>query len=154
VGFKATGAMDCEQFRENLKGSFSDEKLRIFLTFGILQSHSAGVIAQYLQRVFCRPALPEFTVQRWVSHIRRGRTNVRRPSGNDHQDCFEQSRHWSLRSLARNVQLPYGTVERIVRDEFRMVKKFGKWVLHELTPDQKHNRVLCSKMKLKIHTLK
>jgi hypothetical protein len=105
--------MDCKQCRENLKKSFLGRKI-------------AG------------HASPESTVQRWVSHTRCGRTDLK--------NCFEESCHWSLRSLASNVQLPYGTIERIVRDELRMIKKFRKWVPLELTPDQKHNSVLRSEM--------
>ena len=154
--------MDFSQVAENLKQSFSDEEQRIFVKFGVLQNHSVGVIAQDLKRMLGPHALPESTVRRWVAMIRSGRTDMRKESGGDHQDvdvrqqrveaikaCFAKSRHWSLRSLASNVQAPYSTVRRIVEDDLGMIKKLGKWVPHLLTPEQKENRVLCSEMNLR-----
>ena len=154
--------MDSSQFLENLKMSFSDHEQLIFIKFGVLQNHSAGVIAQNLRRLLGNYAFTDRTLRQWASTIRDGRTDVKVNSGGDHRDaavrqeriqritrCFEESSQWSIRSLASYVDLPLSTVHGIVRDELRMVKKFAKWVPHELTSDQKDNRVLSCEINLR-----
>lgn len=67
------------------------------------------------------------------------------------QECFEESRHWSLRSLAARTEIPWSTVRNIVKDQLKMSKVLGKWVPHVLTEDQKNHRILACEKNLEIY---
>ena len=115
------------------------------MKFAVLQEHSGGVIHSNLERLLGRRAVSRSTVMRWAAQFRRGDPSVEEARGGDHRDaeirqqrvaqieaCFDESRHWSLRSLASITSIPPNTVKNIVQTDLCMTKKLGKWLPREL----------------------
>lgn len=146
---------------EILKYSIDAEQQCIFVKFCVLKNHSAGLIHQELTRILGRRSVSFRTVARWLARYRSGDTTARTPKigsrGDEDlrqeridriKDCFDESRHWSVRSLASRTGISKSTVGRIVRTELCMKKILGKWVPHVLTDSQQDHRIISCRMNL------
>ena len=51
--------------------------------------------------------------------------------------CLEDDRRWSLLELQAHTGIDQATVHKILREDLHMLKIAAKWVLHELTEQQK-----------------
>ena len=151
-------------FKQNLINSIDASEQRVFVKFGVLQNHSAGLIHANLRKLLGSHAMSKSTIERYASRIRSGNFSIQSRAGGDQsdqairaervsfiQECFLESRHWSLRSLASRTGIPYTTVQSIVTEELKMNKILGKWVPHELTPDQQNHRILACEKNLAIY---
>lgn len=151
--------MDTKQLIIN---SISDFEQRIFIKFAVLLGWSGGVILDYLKKAIGKRAFARRTVYSWIKKINDGETDLSEHRGGDRsdhelrnervlmiRDAMDESRHWSVRSLALHLEIPAATVERIVKNELQMKKKMGKWVPHELSAEQIMTRILASKQNLR-----
>ena len=136
-----------------------------------------GIVVFILERLHCRThpwwveknvsdqgkCFTDRTVRNWVASSKNGGNVAEERRGGARNDeyerqrrisvikeCFSQSRHWSLRSLASHTSIPYGTVQRIVRGELGYKKILSKWILHELTDFQRQLRVVCCHSNLRM----
>ena len=152
-------------FKQELRKSITREEQRAFVKFSILQDHSTGVIHSNLVKLLGKEALSQSTVKYWAAKFRQGETSSQCAAGGDHSNpeileqrieqvkaCFDESRHWSLRSLASNCGFSYGTAWKIVKEKLQMTKVLDKWVPHKLSSEQKELRVLCSTLNLRLYS--
>ena len=58
--------------------------------------------------------------------------------------AIEADRRVKLKSLAKDFMVNYGTMQTIVTDDLKMVKKSARWVPRLLNDDQKQTWVRCS----------
>lgn len=151
-------------FKQQLIKSIDASEQRVFVKFGVLQDHSAGLIHANLRKLLGSQAMSKATIERYAARVRLGDFSIQSRAGGDQsdqalraervsliQECFLESRHWSLRSLASKTGIPYTTVQSIVTDELKMKKIMAKWVPHELTPDQQNHRILACEKNLSIY---
>lgn len=126
-------------FKSKIKNSITLEEQRIFVKFSVLQGHSGGIIHSDLVKLLGKEALAKSTVEKWVTKLRKGETDMEGAQGGDRTDpeiinqrielikeCFSESRHWSLRSLASHTSIPYHSVQRIIKHVLGMRKILGK----------------------------
>jgi len=101
------------------------------------------------------------TVQKWSKSVRDGRMEIEdnprfgRPvtkvtQGNIEQvqRVIEEGPHSTHDDIQAETQLSRGTISRIIHDHLKMKKVTSRWVLHELTPQQKQLRVKTCKENL------
>jgi transposase len=112
------------------------------------------------------PGAPSYrTVARWAQRFREGREDVNddprsgRPVSELTDENIELVRqvinndpHSTYDEIIAETSLSYGTIERIIHDCLKMKKVTSRWVPHELTDKQKHERVkLCRENLAKFH---
>lgn len=149
---------------EIIKKSVSTGDEQSFVKFGLLQKHSAGLIFFNLTKLLRPLAKSKSTIERWASRLKKGEPLTSNNFGGDRSDakiheerveiiksCFDESRHWSMRSLASRTGIPLSSVQRIVTNELKMTKKLGKWVPYKLTSDQENYRELCARVNLRTY---
>lgn len=151
-------------FKEACINSISVKDQRVFIKMCMLLNHSSGIIHQSLTKALGDKALPKSTVERWMAKFRKGEFDVEEHRGGDRSDkdvkaeriemvrnCFDEERHWSLRSLASRLNIPKSTLAAIVKDDLKMKKVLGKWVPRQLTEEQRQLRVFAARTNLTIY---
>jgi len=94
------------------------------------------------------------TVAEWVQRFRQGRTSLEddprigRPvtgvtDGNIEavRTLIEENPHISIRYLAFELGVSYGTISVIIHDELKLKKLCARWVPHQLSEECKQKRV-------------
>jgi hypothetical protein len=140
--------------REELIRSVTDEDQRSFIKISVLLNEPAAKIHKLPTSALHGSAHSLRTVQRWVTDISRGRTDLEEARGGPHrvapdkqeriaaiEEHLYESRGWSVRELALRVQLPKTTVHEIMTTDLGLSKRLGKWVPQELTEDQREFRI-------------
>lgn len=144
--------------------SISNYEQRVFIKFACLLDWTGGLTFQNLKRMLGGKALKQSTVKNLMSTIKHGNPDVQDHRSGRQVDepllaeritlvtgCFDESRHWSLRFLSNRLSIPKSSIQIILKDVLHMRKVLGKWVPHDLTPDQKEHRVLASQTNLADH---
>lgn len=141
--------------RKKLIESITPNEQRIFIKFCFLLQWSSGAIFDTLNKLMPKNRLGKSTVEGWCTRFRKGDIQVEPHQGGDRSDAnlklerieairgqLDESRHWSLSALSSRLGIPKPTIYFILRNDLKMKKKMGKWIPHELTPDQMEFRVL------------
>lgn len=151
-------------FKNVIRESISKQDQQIFVKFCLLKDYSTYMIHSELTKFLGSLASPKKTIEKWVAKYRKGERVSSTNIGGDRSDqvirqqriekiesCFEESRHWSLRSLASTTGIPLSTLSVILKRDLKMKKKLGKWVPHKLTNDQQNFRSLCCRVNLQTY---
>ena len=121
--------------------SFSTENQRAIVKFLFLSDHTAAGIHRQLVKTLGEDAFSESHVRRLIRKFRAGDFNIKDQRGGyftsdaitDERielvlQAFDQTRAWSLNSLAAEVGIPRSTCHRIITQRLKMSKKLKKWV--------------------------
>jgi hypothetical protein len=138
---------------QRLIPSVSDYEQRSFIKICILLDKTPTFIHDQLSKALPNRALSLRMVQTWVKDIKEGRVNVEdaprlgRPITARTDEKLEQlkslfadSNAWSHRELAYRLDTSRGNMQRMLKEDLGLVKKFATWVPHTLTQIQKESR--------------
>lgn len=144
-----------------LKNSVSDLEQRVFIKFGVLLNRTAKEIAKDLKKALGKKAYSYSSVHRWAMEISEGRNDTEETRGGAHhihpeaekriedvKEKLRDRRGWSMRELARQLQIPSASPHRILTKVLGLKKVLGKWIPHELTEDQMKFRIIASRNNL------
>ena len=144
--------------------TFSDIEMRVFIKIGVMFNQSAGLIHSNLKKLLPNKCPSDRTVQRWAKRFKDGDPSVKIEKGgstpDDHlrserlsriQAALDHSRNWCVRSLASYTGIPKTTLHELMKNEFKLTKKHGKWVPHLLTQDQKDMRCFACQSNLQFY---
>jgi len=145
-----------------IKSSFSKTEFRTLIKFFFLQTKNAHQIQTEITAVLGDTCPSLRTIQRWLADFEKGRISIEdeersgRPSTELSekniqliQEKIEEDRRVTLRQLAEDTGLSYGTVERIVTTKLHLKRLVAKWIPHVLTTEQKNNRLWITRQHLK-----
>jgi len=140
------------------------EEQRAFVKIMTLRHVKAAEIRQALEEACGDSAMALRTVQKWVQRFQSGDGSIEdaTSSGRPPSACVEESvnkvrdlmandRRWTCTEIAENLDLSKSSVHRILTDHLGMRKLSARWVPHNLTSDQKANRVRISRQLLRRH---
>jgi [histone H3]-lysine36 N-dimethyltransferase SETMAR len=151
--------------KEKLIDSINECEQRIFIKFATLLGWSVSVTHKNLtSSIGNNRAYSKTTVKEWMRKFKQGIPSVEEQRGGDRNDRdlrneriirisreMNESRHWSLRSLANKLSIPKSVVQRIVKNDLLLTKKLGKWVPHNLNEYQKEHRILSCQANLALY---
>lgn len=132
------------------------DKTRI--RFYIFTRFELGLNAREIHRELCDAwgddCVSYATVAEWTRRFREGRTSLEDDSrigrpvtaatdGNIDliRLLVEENPHISIRYIAFDTGMSYGTISRIIHDELKLKKLCARWIPHELTAQGKKQRV-------------
>ncbi len=97
--------------------------------------------------------LCDASIYKWIGKFRSGRTGVvDKPRGlkprtgcSKHniqkvEDLISADKRVTVREIALKAKIPYTTVQRIIKCDLKLTKKYAKFVPHDLTDRQKEWR--------------
>lgn len=120
--------------------------LRFFKDKGL----NAAEACREITSVYGHDAVSERTCQVWYSHFNEGREDTKdesrsgRPAELDADDLLAlvtSDPRQTTRELAEQLGVSHMTVDRQLK-ELGFVNRIGTWVPHQLTPDQKQQRII------------
>jgi len=105
------------------------------------------------------------TVTRWFNAFERGRQSLEdegrsgRPSTSVNPDVISavenlimEDRRIKLAQIAALIGVSVGSIETIIHEHLRMSKVAARWVPRNLSTNNRHERVQCSKHLLELYT--
>ena len=124
---------------------------RVCIKFCANLGKSATETLEMIQQGFGDQSLSRAQVFQWHARFKTGRTSVdddertRRPTSCTTpetvariQELIRQDRRLTIRNIAEEVEVGYGTCQRVLTEELRMYLLAAKFVPRILTADQKH----------------
>ncbi|XP_025154763.1 histone-lysine N-methyltransferase SETMAR-like [Harpegnathos saltator] len=123
--------------------------MRIIFLYEYKLDHSAAEATRNINTAFGEGSVSDRTIRRWFEKFRSGDTNLDNlPRGhapsviddNVLKDVVEADSRLSVRDIAHSINVHYSTVSRHLK-AMGKVKKFDKWVPHELTERHKLRRM-------------
>ena len=135
-------------------------ELRVCIRFCANLGKSATETLEMIQQVFGDQSLNRTQVFQWYARFKAGRTSV----DDEHtgrltssttpetvaqiQEIIRQDRHRTIRDIAEEVHVGYGTCQRVLTEELGMHRVAAKFVPRILTADQKQQRVnVCTELR-------
>lgn len=131
-----------------------DNRQRAIIWYLWKKGKKAAEIARELSEVFEDYALSYVTVTRWVNRFREGDESLKdqprsgRPSTSTTETnlarvrtLVNENRKMSVRQIANELDLSYGTVREILYNGLGIRKICARWVPRALEPEQKAERV-------------
>lgn len=140
------------------KEIFTSEQDRTYVLYRFLLNATAKEIHADLVKVRGEDVPSLRTVQRWIQAFKEGRRTVEdqprsgRPREAVTKDLIahveaivQKDPHATLDEIAVEAGISHGSVHVILKEHLRMAKLCARWIPHSLTPQQKEERVDCSR---------
>lgn len=140
------------------------EEQRAFVKIMTLRQIRPTEIREALVEACGESAMALRTVQKWVQRFQSGDGCIEDASrsGRPPTACVDESvrkvnalmeneRRWTCTEIAESLDLSKSSVHRILTDHLNMRKLSARWVPHNLTNDQKSERVRISRHLLRRH---
>ena len=142
------------------------EQLRFYIKTRTLLEVSAKTIHEELTLAYGSEVVSYSTVQTWSKLVRDGRMQVEDNPRSGRpvsvltkenidlvREIIDQDPHATYDDIVEETSLSRGTIGTIIYDHLKLNKVSSRWVPHELTPEQKENRVkLCKENLAKFHS--
>ncbi|UYV60765.1 hypothetical protein LAZ67_1002197 [Cordylochernes scorpioides] len=119
-------------------------------------------ICQRMKNIYGESCLSQRNIYKWVNEFKNGRitcSDIERPGRpsvtatpstiNAVENLILEDRKISIFTIADNLNISYGTVHTIIKEQFQFRKICCRWIPHFLNLDQKLNRIRVSKALLK-----
>jgi len=134
---------------------------RVFIKFYANLGKSATETLKMIQQRFGDQSLSRTQVFQCQTRFKTGRTSI---DDDEHtgrtkscttpetvariQELIRQDRLWTIRDIAEEVEVGYGTCQRVLTEELGMHRVAAKFVPRFLTADQKQQRVnFCTELR-------
>ena len=147
--------------KENLRNTISEEEQRVFIKFCYLLDYSASVATSELKKALGNKALSKKTVEKWLNKFHNGEilakdgrgrgsplTENRNKKKQQTKKLLKKDKGISVRTISQNITASKSTVHRILKEDLCLKKKLGQFVPHELTYNQRQNRILACQANL------
>ena len=129
------------------------------IKFFAILGKSATKTLKMIQQGFGDQSLSHTQVFQWHTRFKTGHTSV----DDEHkgiptscttpetvaqiQEFIHQDQRQTIRDIAEEVEVGYGTCQRVLMEELGMHRVTAKFVPRNLTADQKQQRVICTELR-------
>ena len=139
------------------------ENQRFYIFMRLQLGEDATQIHKDLQTIFPEQALSYHTCARWIRDFKKGRLLLNdkdrcgAPKSVSNENLVENIKshidadpNTSIKEISSDLDVSFGTVQKILHEELFLRKIAARWVPHILTSDQKINRVKCARELLRL----
>lgn len=150
--------------KEKLIDSISDYDQRVFIKFCTLLGYSAGVTEDHLKKAIGKNALKKKSIEKWQTKFRKGEVSIEERRGSTSpysidreeriwriKEILEETKNISVRQIAERLDIPKSTTHEIIKDDLKLTKRLGRFVPHDLSPDQREHRILACQTNLELY---